>query len=116
VTAGRLAAAVPAALALALGLAGAGSARSYPPGFAEIARGPEGGTVVQGWIPNPGMPRFFRSTLVYFPPGYDASRRYPVLYLLQGFPGSPYQYVDGLDLPPMRTRGSRPVRWDPSSP
>jgi enterochelin esterase-like enzyme len=55
--------------------------------------------VIQGWIPNRVVPRFFRATVVYLPPGYDPTRRYPVVYLLQGFPGSPYQYVDGIDLP-----------------
>lgn len=69
-----------------------------PAGFVRIATGPDGGRVLQGWIPNPAMPRFFRPTLVYLPPGYDADRRYPVVYLLQGFPGSPYQFVDGIGL------------------
>lgn len=30
---------------------------------------------------------------VYLPPGYDARRRYPVLYLLHGYPGGPEDYV-----------------------
>lgn len=96
----RRAAIALAALSLAAGSAtGARAAVPSLPGFRQIAAGPGGGVVLQGWVPNPAMPRFFRPTLVYLPPGYDPSRRYPVLYLLQGFPGSPYQYVDGLDLP-----------------
>ncbi|HEY7692911.1 MAG TPA: alpha/beta hydrolase-fold protein [Gaiellaceae bacterium] len=92
---GRVAVTV-AGLALVGGLHGT---RAIPPGFRRIANGPDGGTVVQGWIPNPAVPRFFRATVVYLPPGYDPARRYPVVYLLQGFPGSPYQYVDGIELP-----------------
>ncbi len=87
--------ALTAALALA---AGGQAAAPSPPGFVRIAVGPEGGAVLQGWIPNPTVTRFFRPTLVYLPPGYDPNTRYPVVYLLQGFPGSPYQYVDGIDL------------------
>lgn len=93
---GRVAVAM-AGLALAGGFHGAGA--TTPPGFHPIASGPDGGTVIQGWIPNAVVPRFFRATVVYLPPGYDPARRYPVVYLLQGFPGSPYQYVDGIDLP-----------------
>ncbi len=82
-----------------LALAGGTHRDSLPTGFHQIASGPDGGTVVQGWIPNRVVPRFFRATVIYLPPGYDPARRYPVVYLLQGFPGSPYQYVDGIDLP-----------------
>src|ERR1700761_8314033 len=32
--------------------------------------------------------------LVYLPPGYKASRHYPVLYLLHGMPGKPEVFVD----------------------
>jgi enterochelin esterase-like enzyme len=69
------------------------------PGSTRSRAARTGGVVVQGWIRNSVEPRFFRPTVVYLPPGYDPGRRYPVLYLLQGFPGSPYQYVDGIDLP-----------------
>ncbi len=82
-----------------LALAGGAHRAALPAGFHQIAVGPDGGTVVQGWIPNKVVPRFFRPTVVYLPPGYDPAHRYPVVYLLQGFPGSPYQYVDGIDLP-----------------
>ena len=83
---------------LALG-AGGHATGGIPSGFHQIAAGPDGGVVIQGWVRNSLEPRFFRPTVVYLPPGYDPTRRYPVLYLLQGFPGSPYQYVDGIDLP-----------------
>ncbi|MGE5272646.1 MAG: alpha/beta hydrolase [Verrucomicrobiota bacterium] len=89
---------VTALAALAL-TSGGPAAAGAPPGFHPIATGPDGGLVVQGWIRNSVEPRFFRPTVVYLPPGYDPARRYPVLYLLQGFPGSPYQFVDGIDLP-----------------
>jgi enterochelin esterase-like enzyme len=92
----RLVAALVGALALA---AGANGAAGGPPGFHQIAGGPDGGVVIQGWIRNSAEPRFFRPTVVYLPPGYDPARRFPVVYLLQRFPGSPYQYVDGIDLP-----------------
>lgn len=36
---------------------------------------------------------------MYLPPGYSPSTRYPVVYLLQGFRGSPYQFVFGVSLP-----------------
>jgi enterochelin esterase-like enzyme len=70
-------------------------------------------------LPAPGMPlspsafgtvaqySFFSHALghaqgvtVYLPPGYqaDGHRRYPVLYLLHGFPGSPSSFVKGLAL------------------
>jgi enterochelin esterase-like enzyme len=39
-----------------------------------------------------------RPTVVYLPPDFNPLSRYPVVYLLQGFRGSPYQYVFGLDL------------------
>jgi enterochelin esterase-like enzyme len=87
-----------AAVLAGLALAGHGSG-GVPPGFHQIAAGPDGGVVIQGWVRNSLELRFFRPTVVYLPPGYDPTRRYPVLYLLQGFPGSPYQYVDGIDLP-----------------
>ena len=89
-------AAALAGLALAFGIHGGGA---VPPGFHQIGSGPDGGVVIQGWIRSSSEPRFFRPTVVYLPPGYDPAHRYPVLYLLQGFPGSPYQYVDGIDLP-----------------
>src|SRR5689334_16506361 len=38
-----------------------------------------------------------REVVVYTPPGYDdpanAARRYPVLYLLHGSPGNPWNFI-----------------------
>jgi enterochelin esterase-like enzyme len=99
VTARRVAVALSVALTLGIASGAGAAGRARPPGFVEIAHGPLGGRVFQGWVPSSAVPRDFRPTLVYLPPGYDPGRRYPVLYLLQGFPGSPYQFVDGLDLP-----------------
>jgi enterochelin esterase-like enzyme len=59
-------------------------------GFTPLATGPNGGQVLTGTIP--GTPR---PSCVYLPPGYDPSRRYPVVYLLHGLPGSPTEYVFG---------------------
>src|SRR5438105_1257043 len=36
--------------------------------------------------------------LLYVPPGYWGARRYPVVYLLPGMPGSPWSYVKSLSL------------------
>jgi enterochelin esterase-like enzyme len=91
--------AIVVAVVTGLALAGGTHGTTLPAGFHRIGTGPDGGVVAQGWIPNRVVPRFFRATVVYLPPGYDPARRYPVVYLLQGFPGSPYQYVDGIDLP-----------------
>jgi enterochelin esterase-like enzyme len=68
-----------------------------PPSFRLIDKGQAGGTVWQGLIPNQWVPAARRLSVVYLPPAASPdSRRYPVLYLLQGFRGSPYQYPFGL--------------------
>jgi enterochelin esterase-like enzyme len=89
-----------AALALLLPVRSghAAGASPLPAGFAQIEHGPDGGSVWQGRIANTYVPSASRPTVVYLPPGFDPQSRYPVAYLLQGFRGSPYQYVDGLDL------------------
>jgi enterochelin esterase-like enzyme len=69
-----------------------------PPPFQQIELGPAGGAAWQGLIPDPGVPALRRPTVVYLPPGFSPLHTYPVLYLLQGFPGSPYEYLDGLRL------------------
>jgi enterochelin esterase-like enzyme len=66
------------------------------PSFAEIARGPAGGTIWQGVIRNGAYPRSLRLSLVYLPPGFSAQGRYPVLYVLHGIRGSPYSIANGL--------------------
>jgi hypothetical protein len=63
------------------------------PGFTPFAAGPDGGQVLRGTFPGGGRPGF-----VYLPPGFDASVRYPVIYLLHGMPGSPSEYLDGTQL------------------
>jgi enterochelin esterase-like enzyme len=63
------------------------------PGFAPYALGPQGGVVLSGTFPGGA-----RLGYVYLPPGYDPSRRYPVVYLLHGMPGSPTEYLAGTDL------------------
>jgi len=63
------------------------------PGFTPYATGPHGGSVWAGVFPGGE-----RTGYVYLPPGYDGSRRYPVVYLLHGMPGSPTEYLDGTDL------------------
>jgi enterochelin esterase-like enzyme len=63
------------------------------PGFAPYATGPHGGVVLSGTFPGAA-----REGYVYLPPGYDPSRRYPVVYLLHGMPGSPTEYLAGTDL------------------
>ena len=59
-------------------------------GFAPLAPAPAGGQILTGTIP--GTPR---ASCIYLPPGYDPSRRYPVVYLLHGLPGAPTEYVFG---------------------
>lgn len=79
--------------------AGRASGPSPIPSMREIHQGPGGGTVWQGTIPYRALPGYKRPTLVYLPPAYSAVNRYPVVFLLQGFRGSPYQFIDGVNLP-----------------
>jgi len=44
------------------------------------------------------FPGEMRPGLVYLPPGFSRSQRYPVVYLLHGMPGSPSEYPDGTGL------------------
>jgi enterochelin esterase-like enzyme len=39
-----------------------------------------------------------RRSAVYLPPGFQAGSRYPVVFLLHGFPGSPSGFYDSLQL------------------
>ena len=64
-----------------------------PAGFRELSRGPGGGEIWRGWIPGATRP-----SMLYVPPGYSSARRYPVVYLLPGMPGSPWSYVKSLSL------------------
>ncbi|HET8528293.1 MAG TPA: alpha/beta hydrolase-fold protein [Gaiellaceae bacterium] len=67
-------------------------------GWSQTAVGPDGGTLWSGRIPNTYEPWDTRTSDVYLPPGYDPSRRYPVLYLLHGLEGNPSEYWDSLHL------------------
>ena len=68
-------------------------------GFIPVAKGPDGGVVLRGRIPNRVVRWDHRSSAVYLPPGYEASgARYPVIFLLHGFPGSPSGFYDSLRL------------------
>ncbi len=63
------------------------SALAFAPALAD----PPHGRTFQTTIPAPSMNEAGRSVRVYLPPGYDdpanATRRYPVVYLLHGWPG-----------------------------
>ena len=61
--------------------------------FRELRQGPDGGEVWRGVIPGAT-----RKSMVYVPPGFLPERRYPVIYLLHGMPGSPWSYVNSLSL------------------
>ena len=67
-------------------------------GWTHIGTGPAGGTVWQGRIPNTYVRWDRRPSTIYLPPGYDGSRRYPVLYLLHGLVGSPNEFWNALHL------------------
>lgn len=73
-------------------LAAAASALTLS-GFSHLAPAPDGGQILTGTIP--GTPR---PSCVYLPPRFDPRRRYPVVYLLHGLPGSPTEYVFGTKL------------------
>ncbi len=84
-------------MAIASGRAQAAPAPVTLPGFAEFGSGTHGGTLWQGVIPNRFVPDARRVSIVYLPPGYTRTDRYPVLYVLHGLPGSPYSISQGLD-------------------
>ena len=78
------------------------SMRLDPPaglsGFVPVAKGPAGGVVLKGRIPNRTVLWDRRPSAVYLPPGFQAGSRYPVIFLLHGFPGSPSGFYDSLQL------------------
>jgi enterochelin esterase-like enzyme len=77
--------------------AGSATARAQPlPGFGLLGGGPDGGTLWQGVIPDRFVPGARRVSIVYLPPGYATTTRYPVVYVLHGLPGSPYSISEGL--------------------
>ena len=61
--------------------------------FRELRRGPHGGSIWRGVIPGA-----VRKSALYLPPGFSTHRRYPVVYLLHGMPGSPWSYINSLSL------------------
>jgi poly(3-hydroxybutyrate) depolymerase len=69
------------------------AAASLLPGFSHYAAGPAGGSVQTGVFPGEQRPGF-----VYLPPEFTRSRRYAVVYLLHGMPGTPTEYLQGTDL------------------
>jgi enterochelin esterase-like enzyme len=77
-------------------------AQADPPagllGFVPVAKGPSGGVVMKGRIPNTVVTWDRRSSAVYLPPGFQAGGHYPVIFLLHGFPGSPSGFYDSLQL------------------
>lgn len=96
----RLAVAASALVVLAAPAAAVAAVPSapVPAGWTQIGSGPDGGSVWQGLIPDPRVPALRRPTVVYLPPAPTVATRYPVLYLLQGFRGSPYQFTSALAL------------------
>jgi enterochelin esterase-like enzyme len=67
-------------------------------GFVQVVKGPAGGVVLRGRIPNSVVPGDRRPSAVYLPPGYRYGTRYPAIFLLHGFPGSPSGFYDSLRL------------------
>jgi len=67
-------------------------------GFVTVAKGPAGGVVLRGRIPNSVVRWDRRPSAVYLPPGFQAGGHYPVIFLLHGFPGSPSGFYDSLQL------------------
>lgn len=65
--------------------------------WAPVARGPAGGTVWAGRIPNTVVPDR-RLSGIYLPPGFTPAHRYPVVYLLHGMAGSPASIYRGMEL------------------
>ena len=63
------------------------------PGFTPAALEPGGGRLLEGTFPGTVRPGY-----VYLPPAFDPAKRYPVVYLLHGMPGSPSEYPDGTQL------------------
>ena len=102
------AAALSAAFVLLLGSVSRVNAETtpvvLPPSFQQIDQGPAGGTVWQGRVPDPSVPKARRLTIIYPPPAVSSASRYPVVYLLHGFRGSPYEYAFGLHLAALADR------------
>jgi enterochelin esterase-like enzyme len=93
----RVAAVLAGILAAAIvALPAGGENAPLPAGWFVTSRGPDGGTVWKGRIPDQFASWDHRASAVYLPPGYDPSHSYPVVYLLHGMAGNPSSFVDGL--------------------
>jgi enterochelin esterase-like enzyme len=64
-----------------------------PAQFSKLRGGTPGGSIWRGVIPGAT-----RKSMIYLPPHFSEKRRYPVVYLLHGMPGSPWGYVNSLSL------------------
>jgi enterochelin esterase-like enzyme len=64
-----------------------------PAQFTRLRMGRHGGSIWRGVIPGAA-----RKSMIYLPPRFSERRRYPVVYLLHGMPGSPWGYVNSLSL------------------
>src|SRR5262245_59385892 len=72
----------------------ASPSRPLLPGFDPTTDGSGGGTVLAVNVPGSHAPVDpAGSSYIYLPPGFTGSHRYPVVYLLHGFPGTPRIYV-----------------------
>jgi enterochelin esterase-like enzyme len=69
--------------------------RGFPPP-ADPAFVAQAGTTQTLGVTSPALGGRTQQVIVYLPPGYgtDTSRRYPVLYLLHGFPGRPAAFLE----------------------
>jgi enterochelin esterase-like enzyme len=74
------------------------AAALLPSGWTHVRTGPNGGAVWIGRIPNQVATWDRRPSAVYLPPGFDPTKRYPVIYLLHGMRGSPSEFWDSLQL------------------
>jgi enterochelin esterase-like enzyme len=68
------------------------------PGFTAIDAPHGGGVLLQGVIPDASAPQPLQPGLVYLPPHFTTTRRYPVVYLLHGIRGTPSEYSHALQL------------------
>lgn len=91
-------AAVAALAATAGAPPGEAAGTGLPATWTAASTGPDGGVVYQGRIPNRFAPSDHRASAIYLPPGYEAGRRYPVVYLLHGMAGSPTSIWDSMHL------------------
>jgi hypothetical protein len=100
-----------AALTTFTGLAGLNAYVGYIPtlpallGQVPTTAGDTGSQVVQVVIGAPALGVRPASAYVYLPPGYDnpanAGRRYPVVYLLHGYPGGPLDWFRAVPTQPL---------------